>query len=120
MTSEVIVVAAPAPCTLEQLAERIRPALAEAGVLRAVVFGSWARGSADGFSDLDLAVVLETELPSIERPRLLAGVHRALPGIGVDIVVYTPEEWERGIATGLDLFDSIRREGVTIHARPGA
>lgn len=58
MPSEVIVVAAPAPCTLDEIAERIRPALVAAGVLRAVVFGSWARGSADGFSDLDLSVVL--------------------------------------------------------------
>jgi predicted nucleotidyltransferase len=102
------------------LSERIRPALEAAGAERAVVFGSWARGPADGFSDLDLAVVLRTDLPPLDRPRLLDAVHGALPGIAVDLVVYTPEEWEQGLERGIDLFDSIQREGVTIHARRGA
>lgn len=120
MGQELVVVQAPAPCSLAEITARILPVLEVAGAERAVVFGSWARGTADGFSDLDLAVVLRTDLPPIERPRLLDGVHRALPGIGVDLVVYTPEEWQQGLARGLDLFDSIAREGVTIHARPGA
>ncbi len=93
--------------------------LAAAGAERAIVFGSWAVGTADGYSDLDLAVVLETDLPRLERGRLLAGLIEALP-VAVDLMVYTPEEFERGIAGRTGVFDAIARHGVTIYARSEA
>ena len=82
-----------------------------------MVFGSWARGVADGFSDLDLAVVIDTLLPPLERGHLLRGVVEALP-VGVDLLVYTPAEFDRGVDEGYGVFDAIAREGVTIYARP--
>lgn len=86
-----------------------------AEVRRAVVFGSWARGEADGFSDLDLTVVAETTLPRVERGLILAGkLDKALPVV-VDLLVYTPEEFARGEADGLGLFDALAREGVEIY-----
>jgi predicted nucleotidyltransferase len=87
-----------------------------AGAQRAVAFGSFARGTQDAHSDLDLAVVLETDLPRLERHLPLAGLFEASP-VGLDLLVYTPEEFERGVALGYDIFDAIRREGVTIHQR---
>jgi predicted nucleotidyltransferase len=116
MSGEVFVLRAPARFTLAELADLARPALEAAGVERAIVFGSWARGTADGYSDLDLAVVIETDLPPLERGNLLADVARSLP-VGVDLIVYTPEEFARGMEAGLGVFDAIAREGVTIHAR---
>lgn len=116
---EVVVVRKPAAHTLEDLAKKAAKPLAAAGAERAVVFGSWATGSADGYSDLDIAVVLETDLPRIERGRLLAGLVEALP-VAVDLLVYTPKEFARGTAAGLGVFDAIAREGVTIYARRGA
>lgn len=104
--------------SLEDLTRIAAGPLEAAGVERAVVFGSWARGAADGFSDLDLAVVLRTDLPRIERWRLLSGLLDALP-VTVDLLVYTPEEFERGLRAGLGVFDAIAREGVTIYARSG-
>jgi predicted nucleotidyltransferase len=59
VSEEVVVVRAPARFTLEEVAGLARPALETAGAERAIVFGSWARGTEDGYSDLDLAVVLE-------------------------------------------------------------
>jgi predicted nucleotidyltransferase len=116
MSDEVTVLRAPARFTLDELAERMRGPLDVAGAERAIVFGSWARGEADGYSDLDLVVVLQTELPRFERGRLLAGVLDAIP-IPVDLLIYTPEEFERGMREQLDVFDAIAREGVTIHER---
>ena len=116
MGDEVIVIRAPTRGSLEELAGKAAAPLEAAGAERAVVFGSWARGTADGYSDLDLAVVLRTELPPLERGSLLAKVIDALP-IGVDLLVYTPEEFARGMATGFGVFDAISREGVTIYAR---
>jgi hypothetical protein len=37
--------------------------------------------------------------------------------VGLDLLVYTPAEFESGLRAGYDIFDSIRREGVTIHER---
>jgi len=116
MSEEVTVLRAPARFTLDELVARMRGPLEAAGAERAIVFGSWARGEADGFSDLDLVVVLQTELPRFERGKLLAGVLDAVP-IPVDLLVYTPEEYERGVARRLDVFDALAREGVTIHER---
>ena len=116
MSDEVTVLRAPARFTLDEITERLRGPLEASGAERAIVFGSWARGEADGYSDLDLVVVLATELPRFERAKLLTGVLDAIP-IPVDLLVYTPEEFERGMSKRYDVFDAIAREGVTIHER---
>lgn len=118
MSEDVTILRARARHTLEELAQRARKPLEEAGAERAVAFGSWARGVADGYSDLDLAVVLETDLPRLERGRLLGALIDALP-VGVDLLVYTPEEYERGLRRRTGVFEAIAREGVTIYARSG-
>lgn len=112
----VSVVRAPAPCSLDELRRRARPVLRIAGVRRAVAFGSWARGEADGFSDLDLAVVADTSLPRVERGLELAKMlDEALPVV-VDLLVYTPAEFSAGQLRGLGVFDAIAREGVEIYS----
>lgn len=81
-----------------------------------MAFGSYARGTADAFSDLDLVVVLDTDLPRLERHRALAELFEASP-IGIDLLVYTPLEFAAGLRRGYDVFDAIQREGVTIYER---
>jgi predicted nucleotidyltransferase len=58
--------------TTSDLALRLADPLRRAGVERAVAFGSFARGTQDGYSDLDLAVVVDTKLPRFERHRALS------------------------------------------------
>jgi len=71
--------------------DRIRVALARlAGVRQVVVFGSMAAGTVSDWSDLDVMVVQQTELPFIERAAALARLVR--PRVGIQFVVYTPEE----------------------------
>lgn len=90
--------------------------LRKAGAQRAVAFGSYARGRADAYSDLDLVVVIPTDLPRLARGPLIAELLDALP-VPVDPVVLTPAEYEEGLERGLGIFDQIRCEGVTIHER---
>lgn len=118
MSSDVAVLKAPAAHTIEQLAELARGPLEEAGAERAVAFGSHARRKADAWSDLDLVVVLPTSLLFSERWTLLLELLQALP-LTVDLLVYTPEEFERGLAERMGVFDAIAREGVEIYARCG-
>jgi hypothetical protein len=51
-------------------------------------------------------VVLETDLPRLERPRLLLGLIDVLP-LGVDLLVYTPEEFAKGLRDRYGVFDAI-------------
>lgn len=116
--SEVTVISASAPGTLDELCRRAEPVLRKSGAKRAIVFGSWARGQADGFSDLDLAVVVDTDLPRPQRALALAKeLDRALPVV-VDLLVYTPEEFEAGEADPFGVFDLLRREGIEILPEP--
>jgi uncharacterized protein len=69
---------------------RIVAALPRLGVARAIVFGSVARGDVSGGSDLDLILVAASRQRFIDR---CTAFYRALaPPIGVDLLVYTPEE----------------------------
>ncbi|HEY3234656.1 MAG TPA: nucleotidyltransferase domain-containing protein [Polyangiaceae bacterium] len=105
----------PARLTLRGLAKRAAPFLRAAGAERAIVFGSYARGVADGYSDLDLAVVVQTDRPRLERPREFESMLDAL-GVPVDLMVFTPEEFAQGLARGYGVFNAIASEGVTIYA----
>ena len=57
------------------------------------LFGSYARGRRDLFTDLDLLVIMETESGIVDRLRRLYGL-LASP-VDYDLVCYTPAEWER-------------------------
>ena len=99
--------------SLAHLARIASEPLRAAGVKHAVAFGSYARGVADAWSDLDLIVVMETDLPKPERGRLLGDLYDALP-VSLDVLVFTPAEFEQGIQAGLDVFAAIATEGITV------
>lgn len=72
--------------------ERIVRALPGLGVRRAILFGSLSRGDVGGQSDLDLIFIVDTQERFPERCRRF---YEALePRVGMDILVYTPEEFE--------------------------
>ena len=103
----------PSKWSLTDLARIASGPLLAAEVKRAVAFGSYARGVADAWSDLDLVIVMETGLPKLERGRLLDDLYDALP-VSLDILVFTPAEFDRGVEAGLDVFAAIASEGKTI------
>ena len=60
---------------------------------RIIVFGSMAAGPMHSWSDIDLVIVQRTELPFLQR---IHEVRRLLrPRVGTDILIYTPDEFER-------------------------
>ena len=76
---------------LEDAVERIRTVLADVpGMQRVSLFGSYARGRRDLFTDLDVFVVWDTDRPFLERQRYLYSL-LSLP-VDLDIVCYTPAE----------------------------
>lgn len=79
---------------VEPFLSALRPLLAEQSARAAWIFGSHARGTAAPESDIDVIVVAPSERPFVDRfrdylPAILAA------GAAIDLVVYTPEEFER-------------------------
>lgn len=61
-------------------------------VERISLFGSYARAQADLFTDLDILIIMNTNLNFIERLRMLYSL-LALP-VDMDIICYTPQEFQ--------------------------
>jgi uncharacterized protein len=81
--------------TQHAIDEAVRRAVAAAyAPCRVIVFGSYARGDADEGSDLDL-MVIEREVPS--KGEELLRLNRAIGwvGKGVDVLVYSEQEFDR-------------------------
>jgi predicted nucleotidyltransferase len=99
---------------LDSLVTRLRPTFEKHQVLRAIVFGSLARGEGTRRSDVDLIIVQNTEKPFLDRyENILYEITQAVPGRDVDLLIYTPEELmqlshRRWIA-------SVLKEGKTIY-----
>jgi len=62
-------------------------------VRRVILFGSYARGRRDLYTDLDLLVVMDSDLDFVTRNAAVAGQIRC--GVALDLLVYTPAEIER-------------------------
>jgi len=80
-----------------------------------VVFGSMVNATFDEWSDLDLVVVMETDLPFLERVRRLQRWVR--PQVAMDLLVYTPEEWAEIRETRPFVRDEIVAKGRTVYER---
>jgi predicted nucleotidyltransferase len=110
---EVLILNAEAELDTDEIRRRIVPLLRRHGVTHAYLIGSFARDSADAWSDVDLAIVIETQDPFVERPLQFTDVIHALP-TAVDLLVYTPAEFQRGMSKGFGIFDIIEREGIRL------
>ena len=79
---------------LEQELNRWLPLLiANERPSKVILFGSYCAGQVSEWSDLDMVVVKETNAPFLDRTRQMLSLLQ--PRVGVDILVYTPQEWER-------------------------
>lgn len=83
---------------------------------RLYLFGSWARGEEDELSDLDVIVIKHTSSLFFDR---LREVSRLLPAEigGLDILVYTPEEFEALQTEGNAFAEMISEEARLIYDR---
>jgi predicted nucleotidyltransferase len=102
---------------LDHALERIRDQLAGIPeVRRAILFGSSASGVRDLFTDLDLIVVMQSDLDFIQRGAELRG--RLQAGVDMDLLVYTPEEFER--MAGHGFLAHALRTGKVIYEKTAA
>ena len=83
---------------------------------RVLLFGSHARNEAKEHSDVDLMVIAASDLPRHKRSRQLYKSIRPYT-IGLDLVVYTPQEIERDSRAPLSFVSNVLREGKEVYVR---
>ncbi len=81
-----------------------------------ILFGSYARKEANSNSDIDLLIIANSDLPKYKRSRELYKSIKPYP-IGMDLLVYTPSEIEKGNKFDYSFISKVLREGETVYAK---
>jgi len=81
-----------------------------------ILFGSYARGEIDEYSDLDFVVIKKTKKRFLER---LIEVAKLIDNdLGqVDVFVYTPKEFQRMIEWENPFIENVLKEGRVIYEK---
>jgi len=82
---------------------------------RVILFGSFAQERKDEWADLDVVVIQSTDLPFIERTRRI--LHDFDPEVGLDVLVYTPEEFAELVEARPFFRDEILAKGKVLYER---
>ena len=99
---------------LDTLLDAMRPLLEEQGAHAAWLFGSQARGTAHAESDIDLIVVQPSDEPGpLRRLAYAEAIEQA--GGAVDLLVYTPEEFEAMRSAGRPFLVDALLEARPVH-----
>lgn len=103
--------------TAPPLDDIVRTIVERFAPLRIVLFGSRARGDARPESDLDLLVIMESELSPTARA---SAVHEVFwpRRWSLDVLVHTPAEIARMRETFGSLIHTIDAEGRSLYERP--
>lgn len=87
--------------------------------LKILLFGSAARGESDRMSDLDVIVIAERIAPRF-LDRIAEAYDLIDPRYGLDILIYSREEYEAMRAAGNSLIERAEKEGRVLFERSAA
>ncbi|MFH0937749.1 MAG: nucleotidyltransferase domain-containing protein [Planctomycetota bacterium] len=99
----------------DSISESVRRLRASLSAERIYLFGSRAREEANEDSDFDfLVVVRDSSLPRYKREQQ---AFRSLCGVGIakDVLVFTREEFDKGLAVVSSLPSTVAREGRLLY-----
>lgn len=103
-----------ASAEMEEIVARLQEVFERRQILRAIIFGAFARNEASRRSDVDLLVIQRTTERWLDRyDGILQEVSQAVPGRDVDLLIYTPEELAR--VKDRPLIATALREGKIIY-----
>lgn len=81
-----------------------------------IIFGSYARGEVDEYSDLDFVVIKKTRKRFIRR--LIDVAMLIDEGMGkVDVFVYTPKEFKEMVKKGNPFIERVLKEGKVVYQK---
>ncbi len=87
------------------------------GIKKIIVFGSYARKKLTENSDLDVLVVQDTDIPWYKR---LTGLSRENVEVSIDMLVFTPDEFEELKTKTGSVVDEAIKEGITVYEEQSA
>lgn len=82
---------------------------------RILLFGSLAAGEVREWSDIDLVIIKETERRFLDRTREVLELLR--PQVGIDVLVYTPDEFAQMVQQRAFVRDEIVGKGRVLYDR---
>jgi predicted nucleotidyltransferase len=86
----------PQQSTHAQIISAARAVASELHASKVILFGSFGRGTQTKFSDVDLVFIHQTEERFVERPAsFMEALHHRIHGWGIDVLVYTPIEFDQ-------------------------
>jgi len=95
---------------VNQIATRFHPQ-------QIILFGSYAYGNPRPDSDVDILVIMETQMSGVQQSiRILKSINYLF---GLDLLVYTPENLAHRIAIGDPFIKEITQRGKVVYASPG-
>jgi predicted nucleotidyltransferase len=101
-----------------EIIQCIREVAIQLGAQKAILFGSFARGTETKRSDIDVVFVEDTEDEFLDRIGRYLGLLRnreTLKVFDIDVLVYTPEEIERMLSEGNRFIRRVLKEGLTVY-----
>ena len=100
--------------SLTEINRQLKPIFESHNILRAIVFGSFARRDVTKYSDLDLIVIQNTNKHFLDRyDVLLTEITAAIQPRTVDLLIYTPEELDS--LAGRPFIGTAIKEGKVIY-----
>lgn len=101
--------------SVEEIKQTLCPFFETHKVLKAIIFGSFARNTATKRSDLDLALVVDTDKRWIERYDEVQGIEHLLGSLHIDMLIFSPGELEQ--ISHRRFVQNIFNEGIVIYER---
>jgi len=96
--------------------ERVIRCLKKYNPEKIIIFGSYARGETDEYSDLDFVVIKKTRKRFIER--LIEAAKLIDNDLGkVDVFVYTPREFQEMIERENPFIEQVLKEGRIVYQK---
>lgn len=80
-----------------------------------ILFGSMAKGEIHEWSDIDLLIIKETSSRPIDRCVEIARLTK--PKVGIDLFVYTPEEFNSIMKEGFSFLSDIIKHGIVLYEK---
>lgn len=81
---------------------------------KVILFGSQAKGTATESSDIDLCIIVHT----VDRRETLADMYLLIESdIPVDLILYTPEQWQDNLEVEGSFASLIAEKGVVLYER---
>lgn len=103
--------------TINEIQAFVSEIVAEYDPEKVYLFGSYANNTATDDSDIDLFIIKKTTQKKSERHIQVRKAIKTYPYVGMDIIVYTPDELKSGMKDVLNIGKEAIKTGKLLYER---